>query len=260
MEFSSHAGILSAVDSANAELTHMQSLPAESLESLRRALRVEMVFESNAIDGNGLTLLETKVVLEDGLTVGGKRLRDYMDAVGYAAAFDEVWAMGMRDAPLSVRGIKAVHSAMMRLSDPGQAGHYRTENPIHSWAGFTPPDPDVIPAMMEKLLEWYEQESGLYHPLERAARFHARFVGIRPFSEGNGRMARLLMNLILLRAHYPIAIIRNCKRLEYFSGVDAACSKGHMDLLVKVVGDAVLETVQKYRNLNNPPRPRWKRG
>lgn len=253
-------GILSAVDSANAELKAMLPLPAESLESLHRAQRVEMVFESNAIEGNTLTLSETKVVLEDGLTVSGKSLREHMEAVDHAEAFDMVYRMANGNEPFDEYSIKALHSAVMRRSDPAHAGKYRRENVVITGAGFTPPDSREIPFEMVTLFEWYYGEAAGLHPVERAAQLHARFVGIHPFNDGNGRTARLLLNLELLRDQYPLAILRNKRRLEYIQALDAACSNGCFEPFVKVVADAIQETVQQYRNLNNPPRPKWKKG
>jgi Fic family protein len=260
MDATRHTEILSAVDYANAELKRMRPLSATTLESLRRALRVEMVCESNAIEGSTLTLSETKVVLEDGLTVSGKSLREHMEAVDHAEAFDMVYRMASGNEPIDEYSIKALHSAVMRRSDPAQAGQYRRENVFITGAGFTPPDSSEIPLEMVKLFEWYQGESELLHPVSRAAQLHARFVGIHPFRDGNGRTARLLMNLQLLRDQYPWAILRSNKRLEYIKGLDEACSRGCFDPFVKVVANAILETVQQYRNLNNPPRPRWKRG
>ena len=212
---------LQRCDELKKKLDALRPFPAETLKSLREYYRVGLTYSSNALEGNSLTESETKVVIEDGLTVQGKPLHDIYEALGHAEAYDHLQFMAA-DKRLEVADILKLHELFYRRIDPSQAGKFRTVPVFISGSHYPLPLPEQIPVLMDKFLMWYQQNETELHPLELAALVHQKFVFIHPFVDGNGRVARLLMNLILLRFGYPITIIPPILRLEYIAALEKA--------------------------------------
>lgn len=212
---------LQRCDELKKKLDALRPFPAETLKSLREYYRVGLTYSSNALEGNSLTESETKVVIEDGLTVQGKPLHDIYEALGHAEAYDHLQFMAA-DKRLEVADILKLHELFYRRIDPSQAGKFRTVPVFISGSHYPLPLPEQIPVLMDKFLVWYQQNETELHPLELAALVHQRFVFIHPFVDGNGRVARLLMNLVLLRFGYPITIIPPILRLEYIAALEKA--------------------------------------
>ncbi len=210
------------IDTLKARLDALRPLPAHSVQSLHEALVLEWTYHSNAIEGNTLTLKETKVVLE-GITVGGKSMREHFEAINHKEAIEWVETVVARQEPFSERLIKSVHQLVLKNINNDQAGRYRQENVIIAGAEHTPPDHLHLQQLMSDLVSWYQQQD--YHPVERAARLHADFVGIHPFVDGNGRTARLLMNFDLMTSGYLPVIIKAENRLAYYEALDKAQTK-----------------------------------
>ncbi len=207
------------VDQLKKKLDDLRPLPKHSVQSLHDALILEWTYHSNAIEGNTLTLKETKVVLE-GITVGGKSIREHFEAINHKEAIDWVESVVARQEPFSERLIKSVHQLVLKHIDNNHAGMYRQENVIIAGAEHTPPDHLHLTQMMADLVEEYQKQST--HPVERAARLHVDFVGIHPFVDGNGRTARLLMNFDLMSSGYLPVIIKAENRLSYYEALDKA--------------------------------------
>ncbi len=229
----------SGCDEGKTRLDGLRPFPPETLKSLREYYRVGLTYTSNAIEGNSLTESETKVVIEEGLTVKGKPLRDVYEAVGHAQAYDRIQEL-VKDVPLTENDILGLHEMFYRQIDSLQAGCYRTVQVFISGSRYRLPVPADVPVLMKDFVEWFNVNEKQLHPVEFASRVHQRFVFIHPFVDGNGRLSRLLMNLALLRAGYTIAIIPPVLRGEYI----AALEKAHTDTFpfIDFIKNRVIET------------------
>ncbi|BCZ77760.1 cell division protein Fic [Paraburkholderia terrae] len=233
-----------AIDNDKSTLDAARPLPKHSLATLREKLALEWTYHSNAIEGNTLTLRETKVVLE-GITVGGKSLREHFEATNHRDAILFVEELVAKQEPLSEWQIRNIHALVLKGIDDGEAGRYRQENVVIAGASTTPPDFLHLPAEMASLIEWYAQAQAL-HAITRAAELHTRFVKIHPFVDGNGRTARLLLNFELMKAGYPPAIIRKEDRLAYYDALDEACVSYDYSAITLLVAQAVQRSLDTY--------------
>lgn len=214
-------------------------LSKETLQSLREYYRVGLTYTSNALEGNSLTESETKVVIEDGLTIEGKPLRDVYEAVGHAKAYDFLYEIS-HEAPLTEETIKTIHRLFYQQIDAERAGVYRKVPVFISGSQYAVAPIAEIDKKMQQLVLWYNNQEGKMHPVVLAAELHKRFVYIHPFVDGNGRVSRLLMNLSLMRNDYNIAIIPAICRSEYISALEL----GHSDpdIFARFVADRVIMT------------------
>ncbi|MBN3758061.1 Fic family protein [Paraburkholderia sp. Tr-20389] len=233
-----------AIDNDKSKLDAAHPLPKHSLATLREKLALEWTYHSNAIEGNTLTLRETKVVLE-GITVGGKSLREHFEATNHRDAILYVEELVAKSEPLSEWQIRNIHSLVLKGIDDGEAGRYRQENVVIAGASTTPPDFLHLPQEMASLVEWHVEAQGM-HPIARAAELHTRFVKIHPFVDGNGRTARLLLNFQLMKAGYPPAIIRKEDRLADYDSLDEACVTGNYTEITQLVAQAVQRSLDTY--------------
>lgn len=242
--------LLQSLDAKKARLDALRPLPQHTLSSLREKLTLEWTYHSNAIEGNTLTLRETKVVLE-GITVGGKTLREHFEATNHRDAIHYVEAVVAKNEPLTEWLIRNIHSLVLKGIDDNEAGRYRQENVVIAGASTTPPDFLHLPAEMDTLIRWHKEAAGT-HPVERAAELHTRFVKIHPFVDGNGRTGRLLLNLELMKAGFPPAIIRKEDRLSYYDALDDACANGDYRAITRLVGEAVERSLTTYLDVLAP--------
>jgi Fic family protein len=236
--------LLQAIDADKAKLDAARPLPAHTLASLREKLMLEWTYHSNAIEGNTLTLRETKVVLE-GITVGGKSLRDHFEATNHRDAILYVESIVAKDEALSEWQIRNIHNLVLKGIDQTEAGRYHQENVVIAGASTTPPDFLHLPEEMRALIEWHDKSGGM-HPVERAAELHTRFVKIHPFVDGNGRSGRLLLNFELMKAGYPPAIIQKEDRLAYYDSLDEACVSGDYSSITQLVANSVQRSLDTY--------------
>lgn len=236
--------LLEALDADKAKLDAARPLPPYSLGSLREKLMLDWTYHSNAIEGNTLTLRETKVVLE-GITVGGKSLREHFEAINHRDAILYVEEIVAKREALTEWQIRNIHRLVLKGIDDGGAGSYRRENVLISGANTTPPDFLHLPAEMAVLVAWYEG-AGAMNPVERAAELHTRFVKIHPFVDGNGRTGRLLLNFELMKSGYPAAVIRKEDRLAYYDVLDQACVSGDFSGITRLVAEAVQRSLRTY--------------
>ena len=259
----------SQADENNRKLSAYRPLPPETLKSLREYYRVGLTYTSNALEGNSLTESETKVVIEDGLTIEGKPLRDHYEAVGHAKAYDYIYNITEKEG-LSEEDILSLHRLFYQQIDAEKAGHYRTVKVYISGSRYAVAAVSKIPTEMQKLVKWYNENEKKLHPVELAATLHQRFVFIHPFVDGNGRVARLLMNLALLRNGYTIAIIPAILRHEYIYSLETAHTRPEvftdfiadrmiatqLDLLrlMREEGDTVNDTVNDTVKHTDAPR------
>lgn len=182
------------LDALKAKLDGYRPLSKEIVSNLHENLVLRWTYHSNAIEGNTLTLKETKVALE-GITVGGKTLREHFEAINHRDAILFVEELVNKQQALDEWSIKSLHQLVLKNIDADNAGKYREVNVVISGAEHTPPQALQVPEQMQTFIEWYNTDAGTLHPVERAARVHGEFVKIHPFTDGNGRTSRLLMNL-----------------------------------------------------------------
>ncbi|AOJ84017.1 cell filamentation protein Fic [Burkholderia savannae] len=238
------AALLNMIDADKATLDAARPLPPHTVASLREKLLLEWTYHSNAIEGNTLTLRETKVVLE-GITVGGKSLREHFEATNHRDAIVYVEDIVSKAETLSEWQIRNIHSLVLKGIDAEEAGRYRRENVVIAGASTTSPDFRHLPAEMAALIDWCEATSDM-HPVERAAELHTRFGKIHPFVDGNGRTGRLLLNFELMKAGYPAAIIRKEDRLAYYDSLDKACVSGDYGDITRLVAESVQRSLDTY--------------
>ena len=226
-------------DENNRLLSAYRPLPPETLKSLREYYRVGLTYTSNALEGNSLTESETKVVIEDGLTIEGKPLRDHYEAVGHAKAYDYVYQITEKEE-LTEEDILNLHRLFYQQIDAEKAGLYRNVKVYISGSRYAVSAVSKIPGEMQKLVKWYNDNEKKLHPIELAATLHQRFVFIHPFVDGNGRVARLLMNLSLLRNGFTIAIIPAILRHEYIYSLETAHTRP--GVFTEFIADRVIAT------------------
>ena len=234
------------IDQLKQQLDQARPLPPTIVKNLQEDLIVRWTYHSNAIEGNTLTLLETKVVLE-GITIGGKALREHFEAINHRNAILYVEEIIQNVEVLSEWQIRNIHQLILKNIDDDNAGRYRNVNVLIAGASHTPPDQTLIAEQMSAFIDWYNREAAQLHPIERAAKVHADFVGIHPFIDGNGRTSRLLMNLELMKAGYPPCVITVENRLAYYEALHQWMAYGKTEAFTQLVSEAVLEGFKPYQ-------------
>lgn len=199
------------------------------------------VYNSNAIEGNTLTLGETRLVIEDGLTIGGKTTREMHEAEGLARAIDALIAGKL---VVSEDTILMFHRLIMQGIDDENAGKYRKIQVYISGDDHRPPRASEVAGLMQELMIWYKKSEKILHPTLLASEFHYRFVKIHPFVDGNGRTARLLSNLILMSHGYPMIIVPIVRRADYISSLHSVT--GDLDRFQMFYTDIIHENLRDY--------------
>ena len=235
------------VDSLKKELDIKRPIPKETLKSLRESINLEWTYNSNGIEGNTLTLRETQVVLE-GITVGGKSIKEHLEAINHEKAILFLDDLIKDNEPISEWNIKNIHQLILKDINNENAGRYRKENVTIKGATHIPPEYLKIPELMEKLILTYNTWNE-YHPIIQAALLHGELVKIHPFVDGNGRTSRLLMNLDLMSSGYNPVIIKKESRLKYYEALDKAHTTGNYTDFVKLVTKLEIEMLKKYLEL-----------
>lgn len=243
---------LTDIDSLKQRLDALRPLPPAVVRNLREVLMVNWTYHSNAIEGNTLTLLETKVVLE-GITVGGKLLREHLEAINHRDAIHYIEDVVRQEEAFSEWQLRNLHRLVLKGIDDANAGVYRTSNVSIAGARHVPPHLFQVPERIAALLRWYDEEAALLHPVLRAAQLHVEFVKIHPFVEGNGRIARLLLNLELLKAGYPAIVLPVQRRLAYYAALDAAHVDGDLAPFMALVVASLREAFAQYAFALNQP-------
>lgn len=233
------------LDQLKAKLDEHRPLPKVVVANLHENLVLNWTYHSNAIEGNTLTLQETKVALE-GITIGGKTLREHFEAINHRDAILYVEELVQKQEALTEWQIKQLHSLVLKNIDPDNAGQYRKVNVLISGATHTPPDSLVVPEQMQAMMAWYQNEAQQLHPVERAARLHGELVKIHPFTDGNGRTSRLVMNLALMQAGFPAALIQVGQRLAYYQALDKAHTTGDYQDFVALIAECVEQSFEPY--------------
>lgn len=213
--------ILKKVDCFQKEINSLRPFEGDMLEQIQDYYRVGLTWTSNALEGNTLTESETKVLLEDGLTVGGKPLRDVLEAVDHAKAYDYMFTL-LQSHSITEQTALRLHELFYRNIEPEYAGRYRDIRVIITGSHHPTTAPDKLDREMGRLFQWVKEERDHYHPVEFAAQLHKMFVFIHPYKDGNGRVSRLLMNTALIQDGFLPVIIPPILRREYVSLLERA--------------------------------------
>ena len=240
---------MDTLDQRVQRLNDYRPLASETRQSLEQALRTHLTYASNAIEGNRLTLAETQVVL-NGITVGGKPLRDHLEAIDHADAWDAVVDWSQSADPLTPYLLRSLHALVLRRSQPSHAGQYRTVPVAIAGSHLIPPDPIAVPGAVDDLFtEW---NAMMAHPVIVGAQMHAALMKIHPFIDGNGRTGRLLLNLWLMRHHYPPALLSPNDRSQYYAALQSA-DVGRGQPMVHVITHGIERTLQVYEQVLRMP-------
>lgn len=237
--------LFNVLDQLKTKLDSFRPLPPAVVSNLHESLVLQWTYHSNAIEGNTLTLKETKVALE-GITIGGKTLREHFEVINHREAILMVEDLVSQNEPLSEWQIKALHQLVLKNIDADNAGTYRTINVLISGATHTPPQALQVPQQMQDFINWYQHEAHKLHPIERAARVHGEFVKIHPFVDGNGRTARLLMNLELMKAGFPATLIQIEQRLAYYEALDHAHCTEDYQAFIELLAQSSVQSFKPY--------------
>ena len=238
---------LADVDRLQEDIRSLRPLRGRALEQLREYYKIGLTWTSNALEGNSLTESETKVVIEDGITIGGKPLRDHFEAVGHAEAFDLLYRLAKR-REITEAEILKLHRVFFFRIDAKSAGHYRKEPAIITGATIELPPPSRIKTVMAEFVSEIPELRAKVHPVEFAALLHLRLVTIHPFIDGNGRTARLLMNLALMQDGFPVTIIPPVVRPAYIEALKAS-NAGDNRPFINLVSNMVFEAQRDYLRL-----------
>ncbi|MEM1157964.1 MAG: Fic family protein [Verrucomicrobiota bacterium] len=230
------------------QIDQFRPLPPALVKNLEEWFTIELTYTSNALEGNTLTRKETAAVVEKGLTIGGKTLVEHLEATNHAKALKEVMALAAAPTTdLTESHILTIHNTILRGIDDTHAGCYRSIPVRISGSEVILPNPMKVPDHMQAFISTLAQSSDL-HPVELAAKAHYELVTIHPFVDGNGRTARLLMNLILLQHGYPPALIRKRDRLKYISALEQAQLGGSIDPYHRIIYEAANRSLDIYLN------------
>ena len=231
------------------ELDKKRPIPTYVLKSIKDSLSIEWTYNSNSIEGNTLTLQETKMVIEDGFTIKGKSLREHFEVVNHQEAIEFVESLASDKYILNKLDVLSVHHLVLQKIEKDFAGKYRTSGVRISGANFVPPNALKVDEFVSELIDFGNDSE--VDILIRSAIFHHRFVWIHPFFDGNGRTARLLLNLLLMKSGFPPAIILKNDRKKYYDALNQANNHDYSKLVLLIL-QAVERTLDIYLgNLNN---------
>lgn len=244
--------ILSAITGNRIEskleiLNKNRPLSKSVIGKLRQQLQIEMTYNSNAIEGNSLSEKETFLVISEGITIKGKPLKDHLEAKDQYDALNFLYELVEKNSKptLSEMLIRQFHELVVKKTDEEWAGKYRHGNVIIVGAKHSPPDASLVPSLMEDLVEWFRKNYRKFHPIELAAIFHHKLVFIHPFFDGNGRTARLIMNILLMKYSYPLTVILKNDRSKYYRTLAAADSEDYKPI-VRLIAQATERTLDIY--------------
>lgn len=243
------------IDEKLAQLQSLRPLPHTAVAKLKEQFAIEMTYNSNAIEGNKLTLKETFLVINEGLTIKGKPLKDHLEAKDHHEALSYLYDLIEHEKKVVISEvlIRNLHKLVVRETDPS-AGSYRSSNVMITGSKHIPPEAYDLSKLMRELINWIRNNKKKLHPIELAAIAHHKLVYIHPFFDGNGRVARLLMNLLLMREGYPLVVILKNDRKKYYQMLEKA-DKGNLNPFVQFTTQAVERSLNIYLKNLLPAKP-----
>lgn len=234
------------------KLNSLRPLPSSAVKKLREQFEIEMTYNSNSIEGNSLTLKETFLVINEGITIKNKPLKDHLEATNHKEALEFLYDLiSDKKHTVSERLIKDLHNIITRETEKEWAGRYRNSAVRIGGTKHRPPEAIQIPNLMYDLIEWWTNNQKKLHPVELAAILHHKFVHIHPFFDGNGRTGRLLMNVIIMSAGYPLTIILKNDRKQYYR-VLAQADDGNYEPLVQFIAKNAERSLAIYLDILTP--------
>ncbi|MBV8820428.1 MAG: Fic family protein [Acidobacteriaceae bacterium] len=240
--------LLAAIEAKKQQLDQLRSSQREALARFEHYQNIELTYTSNAIEGNTLTAVETTLVIEQGITIGGKPLKDHLEALDHYDAILYLRTLARDPQPLTESDVRNLHRLVMQRSNPDIAGSYaslpryvRTETGRHAF-----PAPALVPALMKEFASWLAAAPGTP---ESAFDAHRRLVDIHPYNDGNGRTARLLMNLLLIRGGFPPIAIRPEDRLAYIRALQSAQAGQGTEEFNQLLYERLNATLDEYLNV-----------
>lgn len=228
-------------------LTRNRPIPGIAIKKIAEQLAIEWTYNSNSIEGNTLTLRETQLILQEGITIKGVSLREHFEAVNHDKAINYVVSLCKPNYVLDTKDILAVHALVLRSIEDQDAGRIRNAGLRISGANFTPPNAIKVPDLLDGLVDYINKNPEHLNSLELASVFHHRFVWIHPFFDGNGRTVRLIMNLLLMRDGFPPAIILRNDRKKYYDALNKANNSDYNKLIL-LVAQAMERSLNIYIN------------
>lgn len=237
--------MLKKLEEKKQRLDAFRPLPPALVKNLDEWFNVELAYTSNAIEGNTLTRSETALVIEKGLTVAGKSVQEHLEATNHALAFEFIKQLvDKKTGDIALQDILEIHRVILKGIDDEHAGKLRKVAVKIAGSTVTLQDPIKVPDLMDAFIVWLQKVSE--HPIKVSADAHLKFVTIHPFVDGNGRTARLLMNLILIQHGYPPAIIRKEDRSAYIDSIEKAQLKDDESSFYQIIFDAVDRSLDMY--------------
>lgn len=248
--------LLRECDTLKGRLSELRPLPAVAMKKIEDALAIEYTYESNRIEGNTLTLQETELVVNEGVTIAGKTMREHLEAINHVEAIGYIKDFAKREIEISERTIKEIHALVLHGIDRENAGRYRNVPVMISGSRHTPLQPYLIEKQMEDFIVRFEQmtESNV-HPVLTAAYLHDELVRIHPFIDGNGRTSRLLMNLYLLRNGYTLVNLKGNMedKISYYKALEVSHTEQNPMPFQRVVAMAEVESLRRYLEILGEP-------
>jgi Fic family protein len=216
--------------------------------SINQYFDEEYTYDSNGIEGNTLTLQETALVLNKGITIGGKSMKEHFEVINHKEAIDYIKDLVKQEETLSKRVLLDIHHLILKNIDKGNAGRYRNIDVMISGSTHKPPTFMQVESLMEEYFNFYEKNKDILNPVILSAEIHERLVTIHPFSDGNGRTSRLIMNLILLQHGFPITNIssQNNSRDEYYKSLETVQTGSNKEVFHKFIAKNVKDSLIKY--------------
>lgn len=229
--------------------------PIELVKSLDEWFKIELTYTSNAIEGNTLTRQETALIVEKGLTVAGKSFTEHLEAVNHAHALEYIKKLaGKKRKDITENEILGIHHIILSKIDDSNAGRYRNVPVRIAGSTVVMPNPLKVPDLMSQFMTWLHLNNS-EHPVTIAADAHFKFVSIHPFIDGNGRTARLLMNLLLMQEGYPPALIRKEDRLQYINAIEKGQLHGKMDDYYHIIYRGIERSLDIYLKATQKEEP-----
>ena len=240
--------ILAEIDALKSKLDQFRQFDSYRIA---QALELEYTFESNRIEGNTLTLRETDLVINEGLTISGKSMREHLEVINHHEAIAYIKHLMEKNTSLNEREVLAIHNLILRGINPEDAGRYRLMQVMIKGSSHMPPQPFLVSKEMEDFFIWYESNKNGLHPIILAAELHERIMTIHPFIDGNGRTSRLVMNLILLQHGYVIANIKGDydSRMQYYNTLETAQTKNNKEDFLLLVAQTEKESLERYLDI-----------
>ncbi|EKD59051.1 MAG: hypothetical protein ACD_56C00003G0002 [uncultured bacterium] len=236
-------------------LNSFRPLPVSAVKKLKEQFEIEMTYNSNAIEGNSLTLKETYLVINEGLTIKGKPLKDHLEAKNHQEALEYLYDLVEQDKKntFSENLIRSLNQIVQQNIDKEWAGRYRNSGVIIGGSDHKPPEALEIPKLMRNLIDWVGDNKKKIHPVELASILHHKLVYIHPFFDGNGRTSRLAMNIILMQSGFPLVIVLKNDRKKYYKTLSLA-DKGDYASFANFIARAVERTLDIYLKILMPSK------